>query len=276
MAASPPVKPRLPSWKGRQMSREGPSPKKTPTRAKAAQFSGLSEAEREVGGEDDDVVGDAGVDPRFGRQQAGHARGAHGGDPEGGTVEVELLVELGEDGRGHEAQPLPLGGPEATFVVVGAPGVDIAEDVAVDDADDSSRAPAPVEGVLDGLAAGGPDGLVVAGGTVRRVALVLDPGHPGHVVVEMGGETGFGPDGRLAREQALVEEFPAPAVAGDRAVAADGRGRLPVRPAPAPWMGHRFCESAGHCASLFCLIRPVWAHLCRLGSSVLVELFCAG
>ena len=42
-AASPPVKPRLPSWKGRQMSREGPSPKKTPTLAKAAQFSGLSE-----------------------------------------------------------------------------------------------------------------------------------------------------------------------------------------------------------------------------------------
>ena len=96
----------------------------------------------------------------------------------------------------------------------------------MDDAHHAARAPAPVIGVVDRLARRGPHGLGEDARPVRGVALVLDGRTPHHVVLEVGGEPRDGPDGGLAREQALDEELVPPPVAGHGPDAAQRHGVL--------------------------------------------------
>ena len=124
-AASPPTKPRLPSWKGRQPSNGG--------RVEDCDADVLEPPEvlgdpGEVGGEEDHVGGDARVDPRLGGDHAGIARRAHGRDRHGRTVEVVLLHHHGDHGRRHHVDPLPSAGPWSLRPVEVAPHLDVAED----------------------------------------------------------------------------------------------------------------------------------------------------
>ena len=149
-------------------------------------------------------------------------------------VEVELLHELHEDGRGHQLEPIALGRPDAHAVVVVPPVVDVAQDHAVDQADHAPRSPAPVEGVVDGLAPGMTDGPHHPAGAVVGVAGIVDPGDPAPVVIEGRREPAVAADGRFTRIETLPEELFAPAVAGDSPDSGDRYGSIGGQRFPCP------------------------------------------
>ena len=174
----------------------------------------------DVGGDDDHVGGDAGVDPGLGGQERGVAGGAHRRDAHGRAVEAVLLHQQGHRRRRHQRQvaadrTLPL-----VDEVEVAPLVDVAEHDGVDEADLAARLPAAGERVVDRLTGGGPHGPGEAARSVGLLAPLGDRRDPDgvteHVLV-----TGRRHDRADARGQASPQLVAPPPVSGDGADAGD-------------------------------------------------------
>ena len=196
---------------GRDGRRRRPACRAPPPRGRGSRS--VLGIQRQVGGQQDDVGGDARVEPRLGGDQAGVGRSAHGGHRHGGPVEIVLLhqLEITVDGimlthSCGRTRARPLGRTRSTSRC--------RRGRTVDDAHDRSGLPPPFEGVGDGLAGGKAGRLHEPAGPVRRSpSSVIRDSRPAAVDVAV--EPGRQLDRALTEEEPSQTCLRAPAVAGD-------------------------------------------------------------